>query len=411
MKILVVDDSLAMRRLVSKLLQSWEYDVVEAKDGVQAWEAFQSAPTPIVITDWIMPELDGVELTRRIRSFNAPTYVYVMLLTAKTEKEDLVQAMEAGADDFLSKPVDKEELRVRLRAGERIINLEQSLAEKNRKLRDTQSAMVQQEKLASLGQLAAGMAHEINNPIAYVTNNVVVLQREFDTIMTLLNKYRSGGDVLSQAAPQLAEELAELEEESDVEWLEESLPRLLNACGEGLGRVRDIVKNLREFARLDEAKFDRVDLKLAVESTIEILRHELTKHTIELKTEFCDAPPVLCFPSKINQVFLNILVNAIQASQPNDVIHIRTITEPDHVVVEIQDHGTGIANEHLPHIFEPFFTTKPVGQGTGLGLAISYGIVQDTGGEIDVETEFGQGSTFRVRLPINGPEGAGEASE
>jgi two-component system NtrC family sensor kinase len=188
MKILIAEDDPVSRRLLQSYLERWGHEVVTAQDGAAAWALFQSGDFPIVISDWMMPELDGLELIRRVRSFPRPGYVYAILLTARAQKEDIVQGMEAGADDFLTKPFDRDELRVRLRAGERIIHLEQSLAEQNRALREAQAALVQSEKLASLGQLAAGMAHEINNPIAYVSNNLAVLQRDMLSAMQLLEK-------------------------------------------------------------------------------------------------------------------------------------------------------------------------------------------------------------------------------
>src|SRR5262245_42103906 len=176
MNVLVVEDDAISRRLLQSYLERWGYEVETAGHGGEAWILFQAGEYGIVVTDWMMPELDGVELIRRIRADERPGYVFTSRLTAKSQKEDLIQGMEAGADDFLSKPFDRDELRVRLRAGERIVLLEQSLAEQNRALREAQAALVQSEKLASLGQLAAGMAHEINNPIAYVFNNLAVVQ-------------------------------------------------------------------------------------------------------------------------------------------------------------------------------------------------------------------------------------------
>ena len=401
MKVLIVDDSAVMRRLLRSSLQKWEYEVVEAQDGARAWELFQRERFPLVLTDWLMPELDGLELTRRIRASELPSYVYIILLTAKSEKEDLVAAMDAGADDFLAKPFDPDELRVRMREGKRMIELESKLAEQNRELRMTQAALVQSEKLASLGQLAAGMAHEINNPVAYVTNNLAVLKRDVRAVVEVLQAYRRGAEVLARAAPPLAAELAELEAASDLAWIEENLPRLFASSLEGLGRVRNIVQNLREFARLDSADLDALDLNAALTSTLGVLAREVQEKQLAVETHFGQLPPVVCRPGKIHQVFHNLLLNAIQASEPRGRLEVRTAVERDQALVEVQDHGCGIAAEHLPRLFEPFLTTKAVGRGAGLGLAICYGIVREHGGAIEVDSQPGRGSTFRVRLPLH----------
>ncbi len=398
MKILIAEDALVSRRLLERHLQAWGHEVVTATDGAEAWERFNADEYPIVISDWMMPEMDGPELVRRIRASERPGYVYIILLTAKAQTEDLVEGMEAGADDFVAKPFERDELRVRLRAGERIIQLEQTLAQQNRELRETQAALIQSEKLASLGQLAAGMAHEINNPLAYVTNNLAVLRRDMQAAMEVLNTYRKGCENLATLTHDLIAEAARMEEAIDLPYIQENFGRDFEASLQGLQRVRDIVGNLRDFARLDEADFKAVDLNMALTSTIEITRYELRNKNIQLETEFQELPLVYCHPSKINQVFLNLLMNAIQASSPGGVITLRTrAPTADTVEVEVEDHGHGISDEHLPHLFEPFFTTKPVGQGTGLGLSVSYDIVREHGGAIEVESTPGCGS-LRVRL-------------
>lgn len=403
MKILIAEDDPISRRLLQTHLQRWGHEVVPAQNGAEALALFTAEPFGLVITDWMMPELDGLELIRRIREGDHPGYVYVILLTAKSQKEDLVQGMEAGADDFLTKPFDREELRVRLREGERIIELEQTLAAQNRALREAQAALVQSEKLASLGQLAAGMAHEINNPIAYVTNNLVVLRRDVPAAMRVLEIYRSAREALAGVAPETASAAAQLEEEIDLPYIQEHLDRQFAKSLEGLQRVRDIVRNLRDFARLDEAEFKEADLNEALASTLEILRYEIKQKEIVVETAYRDLPPVLCHPGKINQVFLNLLVNAVQACAPGGQVTVSTSRDAAGVMVAVADNGTGIAPEHLPHLFDPFFTTKPVGQGTGLGLSVSYGIIRDHGGTIEVESEPGHGSCFRVRLPLKPP--------
>jgi signal transduction histidine kinase len=403
MRVLIVDDSPIMLRLLRSCLQQWQYEVVEAEDGQQAWTLFQAHNFSLVLTDWLMPVMDGLELIHRIRSFDSTGYVYIILLTAKSEKEDLVAAMDAGADDFLAKPFDRDELRVRMREGERIIHLERALAEQNRQLRETQSALVQSEKLVSLGQLAAGMAHEINNPIAYITNNLAVLNRDVRLLLELLGAYRQSADLLDNGNPELAAAVRTLEEECDLPWVEENLPKLLDSSLAGLRRVRDIVKNLRDFARLDEADLDELDLNAALQCTVDVLRHEIDDKQITLTTDFAPLPRVLCRPGKIHQVFHNLLLNAIQASQTGGVIQVRTSTDDNVAVVQVQDHGCGIDPTHLSRIFEPFFTTQPVGRGTGLGLAICYGIIADHGGSIEVDSQVGEGTTFRVRIPFCPP--------
>jgi signal transduction histidine kinase len=393
MRILIADDDPVSRRLLQNYLQKWGYEVTAAQDGAEAWRLFEADSFPMVITDWMMPELDGSGLIRRIRGAQRPGYVYAMLLTARSQKEDLVEGMETGADDFLTKPFDRDELRVRLRAGERIIRLEHHL-------RETQVTLMQAEQLAGLGRLAAGVAHEINNPIAYVINNIAVLRRDLQAVFAVLDKYGEGREALARCNPGLAQELVRLEQESDLAYFRENHGRMFDRSAEGLQRIRAIVQNLRDFARLDEAEHKEVDLNAALRSTLEALGHELDQKAIRVETGFLDVSPIACHPGKMNQVFYHVLLNAIQASERRGLIELRTRSGADGaVLVEIQDHGGGIAPEHLPHIFEPFFTTKPVGDGTGLGLSVSYGIVRDHGGSLDVETTVGQGSVFRIRLP------------
>jgi signal transduction histidine kinase len=407
---LIAEDEPLSRHLLQTYLKGWGHEVTAAEDGAAAWRLFQAGGFPLVLTDWVMPEVDGLELIRRIRAAPSGGYVYVILLTAKAQKADVVQGMEAGANDFVSKPFDREELRVRVGAGERIIQLERALAEQNRALREAQAALVQTEKLASLGQLAAGLAHEINNPISYVTNNLAVLRRDVPAAMAVLDRYRSGREALARVAPEVAAEAARLEEEADLEYVRASLPRLFEKSMQGLERVRDIVRNLRDFARLDEADFKDADLNAALASTLEIIRHEVKKKSLHVETDYGELPPVACHPGKVNQVFLNVLLNAVQACGEGGTIRVRTRFEPNAerpVVVEIEDNGCGIEAAHLPHVFEPFFTTKPVGQGTGLGLSVGYGIVRDHGGTIEAVGAPGRGALFRIRLPLAPPKPGG----
>jgi len=389
--------------MLAAQLKSWNYDVTEAQNGAEAWDAFREGSFSLVLTDWMMPDVDGIELIRRIREAELSEYVYIVLLTSRTEKEDLVQAMDTGADDFLGKPCDPNELRVRLRAGERIINLEHALIDQNRELKETQAALVQSAKLAGVGQLAAGMAHEINNPIAFVSNNLAVVERDIQGVISLNERYEQCLTLIENADAELASQLRMAQDECDLPWLKENLPQLFRSSRDGLTRVRRIVGNLRDFAHLDEAQFDQMDVVAAMESTLEVLNTDLESKQIQLQTTFPDRPLVQCQPAKIKQVFHSILRNAIQASPDGGCIEVSVRDQTTVVSIEIIDHGDGMGEVTQQKLFEPFYTTRAVGDGQGLGLAISYGIVKQHDGSIEFSSEPEHGTSFRVILPVGQP--------
>ena len=269
-----------------------------------------------------------------------------------------------------------------------------------------QARIVQAEKLASLGLMSAGVAHEINNPLAYVANNLAVLERDIRGLTALVAAYEAAQAILESARPDLAAQVAQLAEEIDLPYVKEHIEQIVSSTRQGVKRVADIVQNLRGFARLDQAAVGLVNLHDAITSSLEMIRGRLGRRHIVVEQQFGDLPLVMCAPAQINQVFLNLLVNALQAieatSKGGGRIEIRTRAAGDEVIVEVADDGRGIPAELLPRIFDPFFTTKAVGEGTGLGLSISHGIVSDHGGRIEVENTPGQGSRFRVILPIRG---------
>jgi two-component system NtrC family sensor kinase len=276
-----------------------------------------------------------------------------------------------------------------------------------------QARLVQSEKLASLGLLSAGVAHEINNPLAYVANNLAVLERDIRGLTSLVAAYEQGRTTLESARPDLAAEVAELAETIDLTYVKEHIQRVVASTRQGIKRVADIVQNLRGFARLDQAAVDRVNVHDAIESSLEMIRGRLARRDIVVEQHFDDVSLVECSPAQINQVFMNLLINAMQAIEATSRegrIEIRTRAAGDEVIVEVADNGCGIPAGELPRIFDPFFTTKLVGEGTGLGLSISHGIVSDHGGRIEVESTPGQGSRFRVVLPIGG-RGKGRPAE
>ncbi|SEG40121.1 hypothetical protein SAMN03080598_03749 [Algoriphagus boritolerans DSM 17298 = JCM 18970] len=287
------------------------------------------------------------------------------------------------------------EQKVRMRTDE----LEHAL----RSLQNTQSQLVNQEKMASLGQLTAGIAHEINNPINFVSSNITPLKRDIKDIMEVIEFYRNSGE--REFSEGTKKEAKQLEEDLELDYVLDEVEQLLKGMDDGAKRTVEIVKGLRIFSRVDEQDIKKVDLHDGINSTF-ILLNSTIPGKIRIIREFGELPLVECLAGKINQVFMNILNNAVQALSD----HLDTIADPkitvrtkafaDHVVVEIEDNGPGMPEKVKQRIFEPFFTTKPVGKGTGLGLSIVYSIIENHNGSLEVNTEEGQGTTFIISLPI-----------
>lgn len=270
------------------------------------------------------------------------------------------------------------------------------------KLKGTQDQLLQSEKMASIGQLAAGVAHEINNPIGYVHSNIGTLKDYTRSIFKLLSAYETAleGATLS---PEARRNLEELRERLEIDYLSQDLPSLLDESSEGIERVRKIVQDLKDFSHVGQGEeWVAADLHRGLDSTLNIVWNEL-KYKAEVTKDYGPVPPIVCIPSQLNQVFLNILVNAGHAISERGTIRISTGSGDEFAWVTISDTGSGISEDNLPRIFDPFFTTKAVGEGTGLGLSLSYSIIQKHGGRIEVESKLNHGTTFRILLPIAGP--------
>ena len=287
-----------------------------------------------------------------------------------------------------------ENTRLHLEQAQRI----RALSELNLKLKETQGQLLQSEKLASIGQLAAGVAHEINNPIGFVYSNLSTLQRYFGDLMSLIQAYESAEASISDIA--VLDSLKALKKKADLEFLREDTTALMSESRDGITRVKDIVQNLKDFSHADaNDKWQWASLQQGLDSTLNIVWNEL-KYKCEVQKEYAVIPDIECLPSQLNQVFMNMMVNAGHAIEERGTITLRTGVEGDQVWVEIEDSGKGIAPENLKRIFDPFFTTKPVGKGTGLGLSLTYSIVQKHQGRVEVDSTVGQGTRFRIWLPI-----------
>ena len=267
------------------------------------------------------------------------------------------------------------------------------------KLTTAQAQLVESEKMASLGQLTAGVAHEINNPINFVSGNVMPLKRDLQDLLELVEKYQA--TIREEKLEDQFQEVEDLKEEIDYDFLLKEINNLLDGIEVGAKRTTEIVRGLKNFSRLDENDAKSVNLNEGLDSTLLILHNEF-KNRVEVVKEFGDIPPIVCFPGKINQVFMNILSNAGQAIEEKGVITVKSWQEGAWVNVSIRDNGKGMPEEVRKRIFEPFYTTKDVGKGTGLGLSISYGIVENHGGKITVSSEEGVGTEFLITLPVDG---------
>ncbi|XGC81032.1 ATP-binding protein [Bdellovibrio bacteriovorus] len=270
----------------------------------------------------------------------------------------------------------------------------------NKELKDTQTKLVHSAKMVSLGQLVAGVAHELNNPIGFIYSN-----------MTHLKEYSEKLITLAEVAEKDPPKLPALKEEFEFDYIVKDLPKLVASCQDGARRTRDIVLGLRNFSRLEEAKLQEIDVQQSLDTTLNLLQGEI-KNRIEIHRQYEPTPLIHCYASQINQVFMNILSNAVQAIEGSGHIWISTTPLKDFkgskdkrgfVQISIQDSGKGMSAETLEKIFDPFFTTKGVGQGTGLGLSISYGIIQNHGGEIQARSEVGVGTEFIVIIPVFPP--------
>lgn len=334
---------------------------------------FELGARPQYLGEQIVGRVFGCQdLTERVRSEQA-------LRESRDQLEQRVQARTAD-----------------LAAANEILHTEKAQqAVLIKRLEEAQNQLLQSERMASIGQLAAGVAHEINNPVGFVNSNLGSLQHYVTELMALLGAYEQAEGAMDEAA--LAP-IQRIKQDIDIDFLRDDVASLMAESQDGLKRVTRIVQDLKDFSHVDESERQWADLEAGLESTLRVVANEI-KYKADVVKQFAGLPQIECFPFQLNQVFMNLLVNASHAIEERGTITLRTGHDAQSLWVEVQDTGKGIKPEHLQKIFDPFFTTKPVGQGTGLGLSLSYGIVQKHDGRIDVQSEVGKGTTFRVVLP------------
>lgn len=337
----------------------------------------------ILVTQVVVrPVYDMLDAIHRMDSQNAPEEIPI---TTDTELGVLTESFNEMARRMYGSKAELEK---------KVQEVESAYSE----LKETQARLVHTAKMASLGQMVAGVAHELNNPIGFIYSN-----------MTHLRDYSQRLLAIAEAAEKNPKAVKKLKEESDFDYIVQDLPRLISSCEDGARRTRDIVVGLRSFSRLEEAKIKRVSLQDGITDTLKLLTGEI-KNRVQVHQDFQSLPDVLCYPSEFNQVLMNILTNAAQAIEGEGEIwitlkHLTRGSKPARAQISIRDSGKGMSAEIVEKIFDPFYTTKSVGQGTGLGLSISYGIVKKHGGDIQVKSEPGVGTEFVITIPVDGPPG------
>lgn len=409
--ILLVDDNEINRRLVRYILSTDYQQVQEAADGDECLAALASQNFDLVLLDLNMPKKSGFDVLKELRLPSTPRSPVVIVLSADNDPDTISRSFQLGAADYLTTPFNREELLARVKTHLALHNREQYLEERvqkrtaalmetNQRLKETTQQLIQAEKMASLGQLAAGVAHEINNPVGYINSNLDTLKFYVRDLLELIGHYQNLNK--SPDSSVLREAVQEARQRLDLDFLEEDIQHLIRESLQGVRHVKQIVSDLKGFSHPEEKEWHSANVNELIDSTLNIVNNEL-KYKTEIVKHYQELPLVQCIAPQIKQVLLNLFVNAGQAIDDKGCITIETGLLPSEntVFVNIRDNGHGIDEESLQKIFDPFFTTKAVGQGTGLGLSVSYGIIQSHLGSITVTSEKGQGSCFTIKLPVS----------
>jgi len=406
-RILVVDDNPVNRRILVSGLGKAGYEMLEADSGRRALELAKQHGPDAVLLDVSMPDLDGFAVCEILKADTELADVPVIFITAKTEEEDVEHAFAIGGSDYVTKPFRMGEVKAR-------VSVHLQLRRMRDKLEETHAQLLSAQKLESIGQLAAGIAHEINTPTQYVSDNAHFLQRSFVEIAGALERISAITTTVKDGdAEQALMEVVRTIDEADFEYLAEELPKSLSQSIDGLSRIAEIVLAMKEFSHPGLKGLVLTNLHRAIESTITVARNEW-KYVAVVETDFDpDLPQVPCSVGDFNQVILNLVVNAAHAvgdrldpaSGAKGRICVTTRTEPGFARISVSDDGAGIPEEIRQRVFDPFFTTKPVGKGSGQGLAIAHSVIVGMhGGTISVDSEVGVGTTFHVRIPLRASE-------
>ncbi|MBP0017052.1 MAG: response regulator [Cyanobacteria bacterium SBLK] len=422
--ILIVDDNPTNIKVLFNFLKESGFKVLVAKDGESTLSKLEEAEPDLIFLDVMMPGIDGFETCRRLKANEKTRDIPVIFMTALSETTDKIKGLSLGAVDYITKPFQQEEVLARANLHLKLRSLTLELETKNQQLQDfnnqlerqvdarttelknAQSQLVLSEKMSSLGQLVAGVAHEINNPVNFIYGNLKYASEYADSLLHLVELYQKYDSQMT------VDEIEDWIDQIDLDFVKADLPKLLKSMQVGAERIREIVLSLRHFSRIDEADFKAVDIHEGINSTLMILHGRMKAkgdfQGIEISRDYGDIPLVQCYPGQLNQVFMNLLANAIDALEESEKteLEIRVKTEifGDYIIISIADNGTGISSEVQAKLFDPFFTTKPIGKGTGLGLSIAHSIVVEKHqGSLQCISTSGEGTEFIIKIPCHIP--------
>lgn len=434
-RILIIDDENAIRKLYKKIFASNSqqgYKISAAEDGEKGIQLVKKSIEDdllfaLAFIDMKMPGIDGAETATQIWAIDPNIKIVIATAYSEYSSTEIVELTGRSDIFYLKKPFNREEILQFARALTNEWNLEKdrdflesclkkankNLEEANenlkQKVEDQAALIVQTEKMASIGILAAGVAHEINNPISFIKSNLSVVKNYFENITDLFHQYSGLEDFLDQkdmdnSVKQL-NKIRDFKKEYDMDMIIQDLDELADESIDGVQRVKNIVNDLKNFSRIDEAEYKFLNINESIDTTLNILKTQL-KYKVTIEKDYDENAKIKCFPQKISQVFMNLLINAGQAIEEKGFIRISTkmITmgkraSDKFIEIKISDTGAGIPKENLTKLFDPFFTTKPMGEGTGLGLSITYEIIKNHHGQITVESKVGKGTEFTIRLP------------
>ncbi|MDF5706104.1 MAG: response regulator [Nostoc sp. S4] len=423
--ILVVDDTNTNLKIVFEILTNAGFEVITEVNGEKALKQVESRQPDLILLDVMMPKIDGFETCKKLKQNSETCDIPVIFMTGNSDTDSKIQGLSIGAVDYITKPFNQEELLARIKTHLQLRNLtktlEKRVAERTaalskalKNLQESQLQLVQTEKMSALGQLVAGVAHEINNPVGFIHGNLGHAWVYLQAMIKLIDLYQQ---YYPHPVAEIQEEIAAM----DLQYILSDLPNLIYSMKEGVQRIRNISTSLRNFSRADSDRKVYCDIHDGIDSTIMILKHRLKasefRPQIEVIKYYDNFPQIKCFSGQLNQVFMNLLANAIDALEesnlgrsydeieacPNKIwIQTSLIENKNYVLIQIKDNGVGISTDVQQKIFDNLFTTKPVGQGTGLGLSIARQIVVDKhGGTLDVNSAPGQGSEFLITIPIS----------